>query len=93
MTIVDLGAARQKREQHSSGKARCLDCKHEWVAVAPTGTPWLECPSCTLFRGRFVEHHEHGDKAHWECRCGNELFYILADGCLCPNCGRYQTGV
>jgi len=89
--IVDLHAARKEREPHSTGEARCLSCNHEWIAVAPTGTVWLECPECSIEKGRFVAHHERsGD--HWECDCGCDLFYITPDGMYCPNCGDWQHG-
>jgi len=26
---------------------------------------------------------------HWQCGCGCRLFYVLMDGVLCPNCGKY----
>jgi hypothetical protein len=24
---------------------------------------------------------------HWECKCGNALFFIRPQGVYCPNCG------
>ena len=90
-TVIDLQAARQEREPHSAGKARCLACKHEWVAVAPIGVTWMECPSCTLERGRFIAQHER-DGEHWNCNCGCDLFYATPDGFYCPNCGEWQHG-
>lgn len=90
--VVDLAAARAEREPHMSGKARCLDCKHEWIAVAPIGTRWLECPVCTLTRGRYVAQAER-DVPHWHCNCGNDLFYATQDGVYCPNCGEWQQGL
>ena len=91
MTVIDLMQAKQKREPHLSGKARCLSCKHEWVAVAPVGVIWMECPSCTLERGRYVAHAER-DSMRWGCNCGNDLFYATPDGFYCPNCGEWQHG-
>jgi ribosomal protein S27E len=76
---------------HSTGRARCLDCKHEWIAVSRTGYRWLECPSCSLYRGRFIGQHER-DEPHLHCHeCNNELFYVLAEGVYCPNCGEWQV--
>lgn len=89
--VVDLEAERERRSPHSTGKARCLDCRHEWTAVAPVGVLWLECPACTLERGRFVAQHER-DEPHWHCLCGNTLFYVVRDGYYCPNCGTAQQG-
>lgn len=91
MTVIDLQAEKEAREPHSEGKARCLACKHEWVAVAPVGTIWLECPACTLERGRFIaQHQREGD--HWHCNCGCDLFYATPDGIYCPNCAEWQRG-
>lgn len=47
--IIDL----EKYRPHVCGKARCLGCKYEWVAVAPTETIWLECPKCSAMKGQF----------------------------------------
>ena len=91
MTVIDLKQAKQEREPHVSGKARCLACKHEWVAVAPVGVIWMECPACTLERGRFVAQVER-DGLHWHCNCGNDLFHATPDGFYCPNCGEWQHG-
>lgn len=74
----------------SQGAARCLDCRHEWQAVAPAGTLWLDCPACTLTRGRFVGQHEWSGP-HWHCNCGNDLFYVREDDFYCPNCGTTQV--
>lgn len=91
MTVLDLAAARKDREPHLSGAARCLACRHEWVAVAPTGVTWMECPACTLERGRMVAQAERNEP-HWHCGCGNDLFFVVADGMYCPNCGDWQKG-
>ena len=89
--LITLSKVRENRVPHSSGKARCLACKHEWVAVAPTGVTWMECPACSLERGRFVAQHER-EEPHWMCNCGNNLFYVVKDGYYCPNCGEWQRG-
>ena len=91
MSVIYLKKEREDRTPHSSGKARCLACKQEWMAVAPTGVTWMECPSCSLERGRFVAQHER-DGLHWHCNCGNDLFYVVKDGYYCPNCGDWQSG-
>lgn len=91
MSVINLQAARQEREPHSSGKARCLACKHEWVAVAPVGAVWIECPSCTLTRGGFIAPHWR-DEHHWTCNCGCDLFHATPEGFYCPNCGEAQHG-
>lgn len=91
MTVIDLAAAKQERAPHLSGLARCLACRHEWVAVAPAGAAWLDCPKCSLERGRYIGHVQK-DVPHWHCNCGNDLFYVTQDGYYCPNCGVYQHG-
>jgi hypothetical protein len=93
-TVIDLETARERRKEeevhpHSSGKAFCLDCLHEWAAVAPLGTLWLECPACTLVRGRFKFFHEY-EAQHWTCNCGNNMFQVILAGIYCPNCGVLQ---
>lgn len=70
---------------HGTGKAVCLQCKHEWVAVAPVGAVSLECPNCETNRGVFKFLYE--PKAMYRCSCGNELFWITPEGHMCPNCG------
>ncbi len=89
MEVIDLNQTKQERERSLSGAARCLACQHEWVAVAPVGSIWLECPSCTLIRGRFVAQVEL-DGDHWHCNCGNDLFNATPEGVYCPNCGTWQ---
>lgn len=96
--ISSLADVRKQRAQaelensrHSSGTAICLDCKHEWVAVVPTGTLWLECPKCTLTRGRYKFQHSI-DGAQWICHCGNDLFHIMPTRMYCPNCGKDVEG-
>jgi len=92
--VVDLQAEREKRRPHSTGRARCLDCKHEWQSVAPSGTVWLECPKCSLVRGRFIFPHELPEGTGvWHCNCGNTLFEVLVDGFFCPNCGVKHEGL
>lgn len=93
MTVINLSELREEKMPHTSGVAVCLNCKHEWVAVAPHvgEVLWLECPSCGLIRGRFKYHHERSGE-HWTCNCGSELFYIKAGVPYCPNCGAWQQG-
>ena len=85
--VINLDSARP----HLTGKARCLACNYEWVAAAPLGTVWLECPSCSLERGRFVAQVQR-DTFHWICDCGCDLFYATQEGIYCPNCGTWQKG-
>ena len=76
---------------HFTGPAVCLDCKHEWVAVAPVGTVYLECPKCGTEKGRSKYPIQYSG-LEWQCQCGNNLFHITPDGCYCPCCGVYQSG-
>lgn len=85
-SVIDLAQARIARSPHLSGDAKCLACGHQWVAVAPVGTVWLECPACSLERGRYVAQVERPGP-HWHCGCGNDLFRVTPDGPYCPNCG------
>lgn len=87
--IVSLQQAKEERKPHLSGFCRCLACKHQWVGVAPVGVVWLECPSCSLERGRFISQAERNEP-HWHCHCGNDLFFVSMQGPYCPNCGTAQ---
>lgn len=88
--IIDLASAKAKRDPHLSGRAICLSCRNEWVAVAPVGSVWLDCPECGLQRGRFMAQCEVETK-HWFCNCGNDLFHATPEGFYCPNCGTWHT--
>lgn len=89
MNVIDLQRFKDEREPHNVGAARCLDCKHDWNAVAPVGVPWLQCPNCQAMKGRFMGPHLKLGKELWHCNCGNDLFQITRDGCYCPNCGEW----
>jgi len=92
--IIDLAQAKQDREAkpepHLSGKARCLACKKEWVAVAPVGTTTLKCPDCDCDGHMIGEVVTEGDQ--WICYCGWRLFRLDRHGIYCPSCGVYQKG-
>lgn len=45
-----------KHRPHYSGLAKCTNCDHSWVAVAPTKDD-LECPSCGHLTGKY-DHPE-----------------------------------
>jgi len=91
MTVIDLAQAKADKQPHLSGAAVCLACRHEWVAVAPVGTVWMDCPACGLERGRYRGPVGLGG-LHWHCKCGNDLFHATQDGMYCPNCGEWQHG-
>lgn len=89
--IVDLQKAREEREPHMQGRARCLGCKYEWQAVAPLGTVTLECPHCELPQGRFMNLVED-EGMHWTCNCGNQYFSITPQRTYCTVCGDTISG-
>lgn len=76
---------------HLSGPARCLDCKHEWVAVAPVGTWCMTCPACGADKGARFSMIGATDNVVFVCNCGNQFFLLLPDGrSLCPHCGTHH---
>ena len=79
-------------KQFIVGEAFCIQCKHEWVAVAIAGTIFFECPNCCTHKGllKYPIDINEGE-VYRECRCGNSLFRITPEGHLCPNCGIYQN--
>ena len=81
-----------KHDPHLSGKARCCACRHDWVAVAPVGVDWMECPSCHLMKGRFFyEALPPFGCEKWECGCGCDVFHVTRTAAWCINCGTEQT--
>lgn len=76
---------------HLSGEAVCMLCGHEWVAVVPVGTVWLECSECHSMKGH-LKYAVQRDGNEWCCGCGNGLFRVTPDGYYCPNCGEWQRG-
>lgn len=78
-------------DPHLGGEAVCFACKHKWAAVCPVGVLWLECPSCTLLRGRLV-HPVRTDTPHWTCACGSEVFHLTEMETYCCNCGEEVVG-
>ncbi len=90
--LVSLAAARQERTPHLSGEAKCIGCQHQWVAVAPIGAVMLDCPVCSLPKGRMVNPCLH-EGSTWVCACGNDLFRISPTaGVYCTNCADVQEG-
>lgn len=80
--VVKISDARP----HLSGPAWCIECGHKWEIVAPIGLTVIECPKCGGHKGaRFAMVQKEGP--HWECNCGNGLFFIRDAGTYCPNCG------
>jgi len=93
--IISLADRRAGRL--ASGKAKCLACKHEWVAVVECPAVDLECPECGcnrgVYKGAFTA--SEGD-AVFTCNCGNTLFEYIAkrDGRhfpMCIGCGEWAV--
>lgn len=76
------------KKPHREGLTKCLSCKHEWVAVAPVGTKWLDCPACSKQFGHAVGLVAR-EGLHWQCKCGCQLFCINTTGPYCIECGEY----
>lgn len=77
---------------HLTGKARCLQCEHEWISVSPVGVDALECPECNTLHGVFIYPTEPKTEQMWECSCGSNLFFLLDTHELqCYKCGTCQT--
>lgn len=74
------------------GPAKCLDCKKEWVAVAPVGTNELDCESCGTHRGVWKGPMLPADEDTliFICDCGGYHFVITSEGTLCVSCGVHQ---
>lgn len=86
---AEIISIEDRRKGWLTGPAQCLGCSHQWVAVSPVGTVWLECPSCGLEMGRRVGPVEAGAE-QWKCGCGNDLFRINREGAYCARCGCEQ---
>lgn len=83
----ELVALDDKRP-HLSGKALCLNCSKEWVAVAPLGTTALQCPECGLLKGVF--NAVCAPEKAWQCGCGCFHFLVSPQNVICALCGAVQ---
>ena len=91
MSATILPFRLEQATQNGEGEAFCLQCGHEWYAVAPTGVTRLQCPECKTMKGLFrFEHCPKEGNLVRECNCGNQLFYLTPEGHMCANCGIYQ---
>lgn len=74
-----------------TGPARCLHCRHEWVAVCMEGTTSMECPECSLMQGVFV-HRVTAGKGEYRfvCNCGCDTYMVNIDGVTCSHCGVFN---
>ncbi len=83
----------QERRPHLSGPVRCMECGHQWAAVAPIGTCRLECPGCRCWKGVWIGATEADEgKAAWICQCGNDAFQLLPHAIRCLRCGTDAAG-
>ena len=90
MSVISLQKFKEDNSPHLTGEARCVSCKHDWAAVAPVGTVELECPSCSLMTGRFINTALRGDE-YFECFCGCNLFMHHRDGgAYCAKCAEWK---
>lgn len=86
--VVDFSKEKQEREPHAEGLAKCMQCGHEWHAVAPVGQLDLDCPSCGTYHGVFKGQFVPEGQLVYFCECRNDLFNQLENGFLfCPHCG------
>lgn len=93
MSVIDFNKKKEEKElgQWASGAAICLQCKHEFVVTAPTGTVNFECPECHTHKAVYKFHFAPPpDTLVRECQCGNQFFFLTPEGHLCINCGTYQ---
>lgn len=91
MALIDLQTAREQRMPHLRGPATCLNCGHTWEAVTPAGTiVGLECSQCGTLKG--VYDGFIAPDTRFVCPCGNDLYYLKPDGCMCLNCGLMAQG-
>lgn len=82
--VVELDSYRP----HLSGEARCLECSHTWVAVAPVGTVMLYCPNCKTDKGVLRYRTEKESGLVWRCNCGCDVFMLYDVGApMCVRCG------
>ena len=88
--VYDFEKERVSREPHMSGPATCLECGHEWQAVAPVGTYQMECPECGLFKGVYSGLCQGGPEDTHYLMCSNceyAVFNISPSGIWCCYCG------
>lgn len=95
--IISLTDRKAEKERHYSGEARCIRCKHEWVAVAKVGDIFLECPSCECISG-VPKHPFMADEGCliFVCEnCTSEFFYIEKykgeTAICCGGCGDHKS--
>lgn len=89
--IIDL--FKPKEDPHVSGEARCMECEHTWVAVAPIGVTNFECPNCHTHKGVWCSPIAWSAYPVRTCECGNQFYHITPEGAYCPRCGDWDWGI
>jgi len=92
--VVDFESAKQARSRHIGGPCRCMNCGHEWVAVAPAGSPaGLECTECGLSKGVLREFigADVGQERYVCNQCESDVYMIEPHGAVCVGCGWLHT--
>lgn len=64
-----------KSRQEFEGKAKCLHCKHEWVATQKEGDVVFCCPECGLNKAVWNNTIQRGEYI-FNCVCGCDLFGV-----------------
>ena len=86
--VIELKRPEQQ-EQWLNGTGYCMECKHEWVAVAPVGVNVFTGPACGTEKGTWMGVVEPPAE-RWECNCGGQLFFVTLTGFDCARCGTTQ---
>ncbi len=91
MAVLEFKRLEQEPETQEtlSGTGYCIECKHQWAAVAPVGVHLFECPSCGTEKGTWFGIVEPPGN-RWECNCGGQLFFVTETGYDCAKCGTAQ---
>ncbi len=90
--VISLFQNNEDNDPQLSGTAHCITCKHKWVAAAPAGTVWLECPSCGSIKGLFDGPCSPPENAAiWQCYCTSRILYATPNAVHCYNCGAEQV--
>ncbi len=90
MSVVPFKKPEPEELQETlSGTGYCIECKHQWAAVAPVGIHLFECPNCGTEKGTWFGIVEPPG-SRWECNCGGQLFFVTETGFDCAKCGTTQ---
>lgn len=88
---------REPDDPHAAGPAICLECRHEWVAVAPWGKLNFDCPACGTGKGVWrYPFKTRGTVMICNAvlddggRCFNDAFEIRPTGVYCYRCGSHH---